>query len=236
MAKDATAQPEQGQPNPVPPYLPFTTFDNTISGWKVVLPNRIDRSLLGSYAGGTQTLLLNALKYFGLIDTEGVPTDSLRRLIAADESERPKLLAAITRQAYPFVFRNGFDLAKTTPQELRDKFAATGSVSGETLDKAISFFTALAKAADMDMSPFVKTRQRRAGSRKSAARRAKPLTLANVGNIDVPPPSYHIGVVPPPTPFKVLFDLLDPSLMTDAEQQAVWTLLQYIKKRDGGAS
>ena len=32
---------------------------------------------------------------------------------------------------------------------------------------------------------------------------------------------------------QMLFELLDPNAMSDDEQQAVWTLLQFVKKQEG---
>jgi hypothetical protein len=172
------------QPKPVTtPYLPWKTVDNTISGWKVVLPSRIDRSLLGSYAGTMQALLLSALKYFRLIDTSGVPTDLLRALAVADGPERQTIIAGLVRQGYPFLFQAGFDLTKATPQQLSEKFESTG-ISGETKTKAISFFTAMAKAGNIELSPFVKTRERRSGTRRTPQKKA---ALQNIPIVELKP-------------------------------------------------
>jgi hypothetical protein len=160
-------------PKATPPYLPWKTLDNTITGWKAVVPQRIDRSLLGTYAGTMQGLLLGALKYFHLIDATGTPTDSLRQLVGAEGEQRQKLVGALVRQGYPFLFQDGFDLTKTTPQQLNEKFEAAG-VGGETKAKAISFFTAMAKVGGIPLSPFVKTRERRTTSRRAPQKKTKP--------------------------------------------------------------
>ncbi|MDP2055803.1 MAG: DUF5343 domain-containing protein [Acidobacteriota bacterium] len=169
----------------VPPYLPHRTFENTLAGWKTVVPQRIDRSLLGSSAGSTQTMVLSTLKYFKLIDADGHPSERLNKLVVAEGPARQALIAVMVRESYPFLFNGSFDLAKATPQQLREKFEAEG-VSGETKDKAISFFTALAKSANITLSPFVKTRQRRTTARKSTAKKptTKPTTNTTTTTTD----------------------------------------------------
>jgi hypothetical protein len=209
----------------IPPYLPFKTFINALESWRVVLPNRIDRGVLGSYAGTMQTWVMATLRFFELIDEQGVPTDLLRRLVNADDDDRSKVLNALARHHYDFLFVTGFDLARATPGELREKFEATGA-SGETAGKAISFFSALARTAHIPMSPFVKSRQRRSGNGRRP-RLERQVTASGAVITNTP------ALAPPQTSktaFEVLYELLDLQ-MEPAEQEAIWTLLRYLKKR-----
>jgi hypothetical protein len=36
----------------------------------------------------------------------------------------------------------------------------------------------------------------------------------------------------PKTPYQVLIEMLDPENMEEKEREAIWTLLQYLKKRE----
>src|SRR5215472_7121444 len=91
----------------IPPYLPYRTFHNTLAGWQVALPGRIDRSVLGSYSGAVQTWMLSALRYFGLITGDGIPTDALRSISKGSDEQRKGWLAEIVRYGYPFLFSGG---------------------------------------------------------------------------------------------------------------------------------
>lgn len=209
---------------PLPPYLPFKTFLNAIESWRVVLPNQIDRDVLGSYAGTMQSWVLSTLKFFNLTDQDGHPTESLKALTIASETERVPLLASMARRYYPFLFATGFDLSRTTPNQLKEKFEATGA-KGETVVKAISFFSGLAKAAGIPMSPFVTVRTR--GPRKSKS--AKPAKKDEQGGVVLGTPTV---IHQQKSDMDFLVGILDPAVMEDAEQQAVWTLIRYVKTRD----
>jgi hypothetical protein len=225
----------------MPPYLPWKTVDNTIAGWKVVLPSRIDRSLLGNQAGTTQTLLLNTLKHFHLIDSNGVPTEALRVLVTADGEPRQKILATLVRQGYPFLFQDGFDLTKATPQQLSEKFEATGA-GGETKAKAISFFTAMAKAGGIPLSPFVKTRERRNGTRRAPqkkAQRSTPITADTTTPAAPPATGQAMREVTLPTSGGklVLSGTFNPFGLAGAERDLVYAIIDKMnefEQKQGG--
>lgn len=150
-----------------PPYMPARTFTGYIQGLGVHLPMRIDRSVLGTYAGGTQSMLISTLRYFGLIDEHGEPQDTLHHLAKAQGTERQHALHHMLRKGYPFLFDNGFDLGRATPAQIRERFEQAGA-TGETAAKSISFFAALAKDAGITLTPTLKTRERRANGKRPA--------------------------------------------------------------------
>src|SRR5262245_34857687 len=78
---------------PRPPYLPASTFLTTIDSWRSARPSRVERGVLTKVAGSMQTWLIAALRYFQLIDENGVPTQRLDTLATASDEERRKLLA-----------------------------------------------------------------------------------------------------------------------------------------------
>ena len=135
------------------------------------------------------------------------------------------MLKEMLQFGYPFLFEDSFDLSKATAAQLDEKFKAAGAQS--THRRSVSFFMGLAKDAGEPLSPYIQARRRKtANGRKPTARKKaknQPAGGSPQAGLD------GSGVVT--TPFKVLFDLLDPNEMDEMEQQAVWTLLQYLKKK-----
>lgn len=155
----------------LPPYVPYKTFDNALAAWKVVAPQRIDRGVLGSFAGTMQSWVLSALRYFELIDHSGIPTPALKQLLASEGQDRKDALRRLVQGYYPFVFSGGLDLGTATQHQLRERFTGTGA-QGETAVKAMSFFLAMAEAAGFNMSPYLRMRKRRSvGPRRVSPRK-----------------------------------------------------------------
>ena len=198
---------------------------NTLAAWRVALPGRIDRSLLGSYSGAVQSWMLGTLRYFELTDVTGHPTDRLRALVAAEGEVRQKQLAELVRLGYPFLFTGGFDVSKATTAQLDEKFTESGA-QGDTVRRCVGFFMGLAKDASFSLSPYLKMRRTSNGRKPIAQRRAAGKAPADNGE----PP---VGNKPQQmTAFQVLYNLLDPQQMDEQEAQAVWTLLRYLKKKE----
>jgi hypothetical protein len=180
----------------VPPYIPYKTFVNLLAGWKVHLPQRIDRSVLGTYAGGTQSAIISALRYLTLITVDNEPVGTLEGLARAEGPERQKLLKQLLRVGYPFMFSQGFDVTKATPAQIDERFADTGA-TGDTLSKCLSFFTGMAKDAGIALTPHLKTRQRRATTTKRTKKNGTP-------DHGIPDPPKHRQDDAPPTDFERL--------------------------------
>ncbi|HWQ55741.1 MAG TPA: hypothetical protein VN442_18790 [Bryobacteraceae bacterium] len=126
------------------------------------MPDRIDRSIMHSYSGGVQTQLVQVFKCLKLVEANSAPSDTLKALIASDGSSRQTKLAAIVREAYPFLFNDGFPLGSATGKQLIDAFTVTG-ISGDSVRKAIAFFLGVAKDAGIQTSPYFKKLKLRAG-------------------------------------------------------------------------
>jgi uncharacterized protein DUF5343 len=209
---------------PRPPYLPASTFLTTIDSWRSVRPSRVERGVLTKVAGSMQTWLIAALKYFQLIDEDGSPTPRLDALATASDEERRKLIAEMLRRGYPFLFAKGVDISNITYSDLKKRFEQTGA-QGETAVKAISFFTGMAKAAGMTVSPFVATRRR-----SSSDRRKRSTGKANATRSTAPLTPFVPASNTTKTPMQVLIEMLDVTEMDKEEQAAVWTLIRYLKK------
>lgn len=141
----------------LPPYLPYKTLRNFIDNMKVGIPNRIDRSLMGTMAGSLRPLVISALEYLQLITPKtGIPEEKLIQLVKSEGVDRQSILKEILISTYTFLFVNDFDLKGATLHELQDSFSQTGA-TGDTLRKCIVFFLSAAKDAGMGISPHIKT-------------------------------------------------------------------------------
>jgi hypothetical protein len=126
------------------------------------LPNRIDRSYLGNLSGNVQTYLIAAFKSFGLIADEGNAVLPPLKELAANENERPALVAGLLRTYYPKVVELG--QTNATLDELADLFEKEYGVKGATRIKAIRFFLNAAVYAGVQTSPLWKATRGGAGA------------------------------------------------------------------------
>jgi antitoxin component of MazEF toxin-antitoxin module len=158
----------------VPPYLPFKTFISSLDSLSQGVPPRIDRTLWRSQSGVTQGLIMNAYRFFGLVEDEpsahDKSTEELDQLAKHNE-KRPETLRGLIEAQYWEVLGE-HDLTKMTMKMLEDAFEKAFSVGGGTKQKAITFFLKAAKFSDMPLSPYL-TSQLRA-TRKKRGPRQRP--------------------------------------------------------------
>lgn len=162
-----------------PPYVAYKTFKNFLRSLSQAMPSRIDKSVMTSLAGGTQSQLLHALKFFGLITNTGAPSDKLRSLVKADGAEYQKLLRDLLESHYPFLQLELVDLATVTTQHLQEQFEQLAN--GDTVRKCMTFFIPAAKDAGLTLSPYIKEPGKRTVSPKP--RKGKGAVV-----IELPPP------------------------------------------------
>ncbi len=141
----------------VPPYLPFKTFLSSLDVLSHGVPPKLDRTLWRSQSGVTQGLIMNAYRFFGLVDDEpdasDSSTDHLDKM-AKHPDKRPEVLRFLIECQYDQILAK-HDLTKMTLKMLEDAFDREFSVSGGTKQKAITFFLKAAKFADMPLSPYL---------------------------------------------------------------------------------
>lgn len=177
---------------PVPPYLSFTTLTNFIDGLGVHMPTRIDKSLMKSMSGASQSALIAALDYFKLRDGER-PSAKLAALATAKGPERSAIWKELIHNSYPFLFADGFNLKRATQGELEERFREEG-VSGETIRKCVAFFMAAAQAGGIEVSPHFKTIKSRAPrSRSSTPSTRTKRAKREEKSPTPPPPSDKVG-------------------------------------------
>lgn len=133
------------------PYLPFKTFLGSLDPFLQGIPPKIDRTLWNQ-SGFVQGLIMNAYRYFHLVDANNKPTPEFHQLVKSKVEERKAQIKQLLDIGYPEVTMH--DLATMTPRildELMDKY----NVSGETKKKATTFFLQAAKFADIPLSNFL---------------------------------------------------------------------------------
>lgn len=223
------------EPRPLaPPYTAFQSLKNLMGTLKENgLPGRVDRSLLSNFSGQVASQLLTALKFLGLIDGGGHPTDQLERLVKTHGTEDwPMAVERVLRTAYAPLF--DLNLGSASPSQFNDAFRRAYPVEGDTFRKCITFFLNAAREAAIPISPYIMQNKK---PRPASSMRKKPLRLVAAKPPETPQPA------PPEKPFtpppetnakpaeQVLLEILNPSAMTTDEQQAVFTLLLYLKKQ-----
>jgi hypothetical protein len=166
--KAMNEQESSPQDKDTPPYLSGTTFYNFIEAHRRTQPTRIDRSIMSNVAGGDQPRILQALRFFKLIDDDGIPTNAFVEIEKLESQELQAAWQKLLRTAYPYLFSN-FKLEKATQSQLEEKFREQG-IKGDTIRKAVTFFVTLGKLSGLELSPYFKAVRGR-GPRPSRPRK-----------------------------------------------------------------
>lgn len=137
-----------------PPYLPFRSFITALDQLAQAVPNLITKDVFPSHSGLLQGQVIGALKFFDLVDQNGVPKgEGLERLATEKEiSQRRTNLRVLLKSSYADIIK--LDLPKVTPSQLDAAFSKYG-VSGDTKKKAKTFFLKAAKFAELNLSPLL---------------------------------------------------------------------------------
>lgn len=225
-----------------PPVLPFKTLENYIDLLRdKTLPSHIDRSVLPTtMSGGKQVYLIATLKSLELISEEGVPSEIFHRLVSVEKNERAEIWRKILYKTYDFIL-NDTDIERTTTKIVVEKFRQQG-MTGDTIRKAQTFFMHLAKEAGVKVSPHIKLF-------------VPPTRVATKTSKSTPKKEEHFegestdeksntvnGRTDQGSKDKLqskeltyqLVDILSPD-MEKEEQDAVWTLIRYLKKQDASS-
>jgi hypothetical protein len=164
----------------LPPYVSYRTFRNFIDRLQQRLPSRIDRSYWGDIlSGSTGTQLMAALRFLGLIDANGKPTEQLKPLVAARGEPRAQILRNITSQAYSFVLKSNLDIESATYAQLEEVFHTAFQLTDDVSRKCVKFFTALSGDAGLAISPFITKRTRATTGTKTPAKKGAGRTKRN---------------------------------------------------------
>lgn len=211
----------------LPPYVSWRTFVNFLDSLGVTVPSQIDRSVVPSMSGGTWSYLIGALRFMNLVDSNNIPSEALKLLAGAKGDKRKDLYKELFDSTYSFLLENGVDISQTTPNQLQKALNDAGA-TGDTASKCRSFFLSLAKEAGIQLSPYLMRVSRQVPTTKRRVKKKTTTTTRrsrerDLGNEDM---SQKLS------PHEVLYGILDPELMSEEEQKAVWTLMMYLKKQE----
>ena len=152
-----------------PPYVAYRTFRTFLESLALSMPDRIDRSVFDSKFSGTATSQINsALRTLKLVDTDGRPSETLKKLVRSEGAERSAVLEGILRAYYFPVFR--LDLERATKAQFREAMREFGCTES-MLVKCETFFIHAATHADIPLSPYLKS-NRKSGSRNRSVSRS----------------------------------------------------------------
>src|SRR3984957_13906224 len=224
---------ERARSSGTPPYTSYRTFKTFIEDFHDHgVPSRIDRSVLTRFSGIVGTQLMHALRFLGLVEDDGRPTERLKRLVKAHAtSQWPETLLETLGDEYAPMF--AIDLATATPSHFNEAFRRAFPAADAVVQKCVTFFLYAANDAGVKISGRV-LKGRKPRSLTPRRKPARP--------IFPPPPMKEFEAAPPrpqpvmsaddgKRPSEFLLMHLDPSAMDDEQQTAVWTLLKYFKAR-----
>jgi hypothetical protein len=224
-----------------PPYVAFPTFLTLMEDMKGNgLPPQIDRSVLKRFSGGVGSQIQAALKSLGLTDEKHVPTERLDLMVKSYGTEAFKEhLRQTLKDSYPFLQK--IDLRTATPTMFAEAFKSGTNAKEDVLKKCRRFFLYAAQYCDVEIGPRLQGGAiPKAGGSASPRRRSKTKTARVADDGDGGGRSaggdggggFNKGPTPPSDPVGVLVSIIDMSAMDEDEQQAVWTLIRYLKKRE----
>jgi hypothetical protein len=221
---------EQAKSTRTPPYTSYRTFRTFIEDLREHgVPSRIDRSVLTRFSGVVGSQLMHALRFLGLIEGHGSPTQRLKELVNAHGAGHwPDRLLELLRQEYAPMF--AIDLETATPSHFNQAFRKAFPAADAVVQKCVTFFLYAANDAGVKISGRVlKGRKPRSPTppRKHASAHA-PTKEFEAGP---PRPQPDTSRIEGKKPSEILLMHLDPNEMDDEQQAAVWTMLKYFKAR-----
>ena len=223
-----------------PPYLPFGTFHNFVNGLaEHELPTHIDKSLMSTFSGSVQSLLMAALRSTGFIDPDGAPSERLERYVGETPNQRKTILLEALQDGFPCLFEPDVDLMRITPAQFDRRLRDAYDLSSSTLDKAANFFLTAAPECGLQIGNHLE--KRKPASRKTASsKKAKESSTASQtkareevgGGGGQTPPSPNPATAVKPLEYQ-LIDLLKNPEIGQQESDAIWTLVRFLSGKHG---
>lgn len=215
----------------LPPYVSYRTFFNFLDGLQQAIPARIDRSYWGDlYSGSNGIQLVSALRFLGLVDANGVPTNQLRDLVSARGIQRSEILKKVCSESFVFLLGNSFNPQQATYSQLEEVFHDLYDVNGDVSRKCIKFFIELAGEAGLPLSPFITKKSRGAHSGIASKKSSKKPPVRTNQNLKVP---QVVEIVPGQTWKERLlekFPSFDPAWPNDVQLKWFEAFDQLLKR------
>ena len=227
MARDGSEKMRSLRTAPYTSYRTFRTFIEDLREHGV--PSRIDRSVLTRFSGVVGTQLMHALRFLGLIDDEGRPTQLLAELVNAHGGAQwPVTLSQTLQEAYAPIF--AIDLETATPSHFGAAFRKAFPAAEAVVQKCVTFFLYAAADAGLKVSARILKGRK---PRSLAPRRPSRRTPAAARGVEAEPSETLPAAFPieRKKPSEILFMHLDPNVMDEEQQAALWALMKYFKAR-----
>lgn len=137
----------------IPPYGPTRGTLQSLQLLRRTTPPRIDSDFLrvSKIAPGNEYKVVGALRFLGLIDDDGRPTDS-SRLLKTKGPTYTLALQDIVRNAYSGVFHK-LKLKEITRDGIYNYFVTEGGLGAEMATKATRFLIRLCRLAEIEITP-----------------------------------------------------------------------------------
>jgi len=150
----------------IPPYGPTRGTLQSLQLLRRTTPARIDSDFLrvSKIAPGNEYKVVGALRYLGLIDDDGRPSES-SRMLKTKGATYTLALQEIVRQAYSGVFHR-LKPKEITRDGIYNYFVTEGGLGAEMATKATRFLIRLCRLAEIEIAPDAaqpSTRGRRRG-------------------------------------------------------------------------
>lgn len=219
-----------------PPYIAFQTIKTILKDFKEHgMPGRIDRSVLTNFSGAVIGQVLPALKFLGLTNNDGEPTNWLVELKDAYGTDQwGGALEKVLRHAYGPLFT--LNLQTATPSQFNERFKAAYPGTDDVQRKCMTFFLNAVRDTSVVVSPYImKNKKPRNGTPKKRASRPQQERTASGGRggdptADAPPPPPAQQQM---SPYDVLMKVIyNPTTMKPEEEQAVFTLIRYLRTQE----
>ena len=160
---------------PLPPYVSFETLVNFLGDLnKTVVPSHIDKSIMGSMSGATQSHLMSCLRSLGLVDASGMTSVPLHELVHAHGTPAWEQKFADVISPYYAPLLGPLDVRTATAKQVRERFKDEGGMEGSMADRAIRFFIRSLEEAKIPFSPHLKARKMRTTRKPGSATRNSP--------------------------------------------------------------
>ena len=221
-----------------PPYISYKTFQTFLEDQKQHgVPAQIDRSVLTRFSGSVGTQLIGALKFLGLIghNDQQVRAPLSKLVEAYGTPSWPTAFRPVMEEAYSSIVSPG--LERMTPAQFHELFKEHYPLKDAVIRKCEVFFLNAAKSADIVVNErILKHRKPRSPSPKrlqtKSDQRASADSARGKNNSKEPEDHQDGGHDQPMSAYQMLIGILDPVEMEEEEQQAVWTLIRYLKRME----
>ena len=137
----------------IPPYGPARGMLQALQLLRRTTPSRIDSDYLrvSKIAPGNEYKVVGALRFLGLIDEDGKPTEG-SRLLKTKGTTYTQALQEIVRKAYSGVF-HGLRSDGVTREGIYNYFVTEGGMGAEMANKATRFLIKLCRLAEIELAP-----------------------------------------------------------------------------------